>query len=368
MNFKDIFKKYGINQADLKIKVDSFSILLPEALFYEVPYEVNTLILMTQGDVLLETKQPMYTLNSKGIKLKVSRKRIPKKNSSYFHFVLTAKMLKGNYFEGINIINITCILSFLDALGFKSSVSDLNILRESYIYDMDLCTDISLGINDFHDFCRDVGKSTTDNQRLKFYDKRVFENFKDLGKKTETLQINTRKIASYNYPFIKFYSKSTELLTNSPIFTSSFLDKNFFVKNRDLRRIEITLKNSKFLKKYDNNITFLDLLSSEKLRENLFFSIINVPLLKNSKFIMRSTSDNNLYKALYISLINSLYQPNKSKKENIADILRYILHYYDADRFQKSKLKKKITELINDNIEKNDGNKRNNTNRANELY
>lgn len=329
-------------------RIDSFSLLIPEELFVKIPMELSIPIHIIQNDVLLDEKKPYFQYNYKGVKLKVSYKVIPLKENRFLEFVITSKMIFGKYFEGLNENNINTALINIEALGFVL-MPNVNIYEHCYIYDLDICIDFEMSHFEFSQFCYKFKELTNENQRVKIYEKRKFEKDNDLGKQVETIQINTRRISENQYPFLKIYSKSLELLTSSLEFTQNYLKIDEIRRNPYTRRLEVTIKNKKMLDSLIKGKNFQNVITNDILKKQLILKIISK--MEQEKEMLEFTKTYENSNAILCALINSLYQPQQTRKYNIEFILTYSLRYYkNYDKFVKSKLKRRITDIIEENL------------------
>lgn len=228
-----------------QFKIDSFSILIPATRFHSYPPiidgELSTLDLETGEEV--ETKKGYFLYDNKGIKLRVNKKYIPKKGH-YLNFVITAKMLGEDYFNGINYSNLTKIEEFLYNNNFIFVGSSL--FTDSFIYDFDICFDFSMTDLKYHHFLLAVNRELCISSSRLFYTNTGRNIIK---KSVSGYQTLSREDASIKLPFIKFYNKSLELDTKS----SLFVQEHKLSYSSNIKRLEISIKNSKHLKSVSYN-------------------------------------------------------------------------------------------------------------------
>jgi hypothetical protein len=235
-----------------QIKVDSLKILIPmlqvEVIDGKFNEKYTNLKVFESGEVIEELNRNTNTWSdSKGIKVKLEVVKIKfgaikekgNQGEDFLVFQPSSKMLKQNYFDGINLHNLPTIYEYL---------MSLNILRFSYesllqarFKDVDFCVDYSATPEEFRSINRTIELNVL--QDLKHFVK-SFD--KHLG-----LQFNERQKATPTRPFVKTYHKSAELINNSNEFYCEFLRDNHSEEiDKGIGRYEITVKDAKFKKHY----------------------------------------------------------------------------------------------------------------------
>jgi hypothetical protein len=194
----------------------------------------------------------------------------------YLIILVNAKQLGSIYFQGITTHNLTQLHKYLMSLDIAQfSLKEL-------LYSE--CTDIDIK-KDFEapdERMKEVFKAMKDNATpSEDYDKGCKLFWK---KDNKGLQFNKRETTKYlTAPFLKIYSKTSDLLTKSNIFAMAYLDNI----PQDLWRIEYTIKNKKHLQSFEIGNTFAELLSlSQEQLEAISQKSLKAVLEKRIKPLM----------------------------------------------------------------------------------
>ncbi len=240
------------------VKVDSFSLLIPINLvkIVDSKYLEKYVRVYESGEV--EDNETFFNNTHfrkiNGVKYKISKvKRIWNgKNEDFIQIIANSKMLKKDYFNGINSKNIHSIVKDINELDIV--YIDLNTALNSYVTDVDLCKDFRINLNEFSNLTKIV------NQNIIYSKKKHARSFRN-----SNLQLNERPKATPSAPFVKYYFKTLELADHSTDFKNAyFSDENI----DNIARIETTIKASKHKKALNIEYTTLkDLLelSQDKL-------------------------------------------------------------------------------------------------------
>ena len=231
--------------------MDSVSIRIPLTAVKIVDSELLVLY-HTYNGTTGEERAVVRTTNvvklDRGIKTKFSIEiQFNKDNQKVEHLVLmlTSKMLKSRYFEGIHSGTIQLVYDFLmDQNSVVFSMEDFMSAQ---------CVDIDFK----HDF---TASKLTMKQALKVMEGQYIKTGRKhsfcepfgltnrQSSKSETnigLQFNDRKTTSiHTSPYMKIYFKTGELLSKSNIFALEHLNE----LPEDLFRVEFTIKNKEHLK------------------------------------------------------------------------------------------------------------------------
>ena len=247
--------------------------------------------------------------------------------------ILTSKMLKSRYFEGIHSGSIQAVYDYLmeqQAVSFS-----LQTFLTSQAVDIDWKSDFT---------CNKL----TVKQSLKVMQKQYITTPKKnshctphglTAKGSETnigLQFNDRETTSiHTSPYMKIYFKTGELLTKSNVFALEHLQE----LPEDLFRIEFTLKNKEHLKLNDMKNTLGELLQtsqetvnkaylktlstllSKRLREAVKNDQIPPKDLLYVNFIINSLDKGDTWSMLKKNVLGSLTGSNRTKKTELLDRL-----------------------------------------------
>jgi hypothetical protein len=198
----------------------------------------------------------------------------------YLAIGISSKMLKENYFEGINKHTIQTIFNYINSTGIIE-ISKENFLNAKAV-DIDFCIDFKLKettCKDVFSICYDV---TIPSKTIK---PNLFSNNTNRG-----IQWGEREKVYKAYKtkqFLKYYAKLLELKNNSEDFYNAYLkDKinevTLFadgteytdeVTEDNLLRIETTIKNPNHFETYGIYCkTLLDLLNIDLSKHSSFFN------------------------------------------------------------------------------------------------
>jgi hypothetical protein len=328
--------------------VDSLKIRIPITrvrILDESIREIVSQVSNRTGEVLEEKANTKASRDADGIKttFSIEQRATQFDTIQYLIILVNAKQLKEQYFDGIQVGNISQLHRYLISLGVvQFSLKEL--LKGE-------CTDI--------DFKKDF-KATDDEMKEAFdlmqknstpsadYDKgnKLFWQRDNKGlqfNKRETTKIKTA-------PFLKIYSKTLDLLGKSNVFALA----HFKEIPLDLWRMEFTIKNKKHLASFGHGNTLSDILSlsneqieemgtsslravlQERVRENSLDNDSIPPrdlILVNALILLL---DNGIqWTIIKKNLLGSLTSGNRSKKNQHLDglfnsYIRPIEHYSSA--------------------------------------
>ena len=161
----------------------------------------------------------------------------------YISLTVSAKLLRENYFQGISNNTISQIYDYFMSLEvFQCSYQTFITAKVS---DVDIC------FNRYIDTPL-LFSETLDNLQSQVGTKRKFV-YKTSEVENIGLSFNERRRAKPSTPFIKFYHKYFELITQSAEFYNLYLYKNYGKQVENLTRVEATIRNyahRKRLEKY----------------------------------------------------------------------------------------------------------------------
>ncbi len=223
----------------LSIPYNLCEILDDELIEEYIKYYPNT---DTYSEVL-EKPKPLTITKFKGITLRIGYKEIAiglnKKEQitpirqRNIVLTLSAKLLKSNYFQGINKNNIKDLYN--EFMKFEIFKCSYQTFINSHPTDIDICSDRHFNNSEeFKKVLRSLIQQTENNKSfLNHYNKQS-----NLG-----LQFNHRDRATNSKPYYKLYFKQYDLETKSLEFAKQYLPM-YKQKIQNLVRIEATIKNA----------------------------------------------------------------------------------------------------------------------------
>lgn len=382
----DTFKAIPIQSA----RIDSLTLFIPLSECEVLDVRLTSSVVYWYDDV--ETfgddpkrlpPQPIVKDLNDGITHRLSLFQFPNEDFKRVQIVVTTKYLKEQYFEGITIYNFHSIVDTINAHGLIKV--SLKGVFNAVCNDIDICTNHRLDFESYKTALPIIHDGVIDTKRP--FVKVLKPEIK--GKKSKRrndpnnigLQFNEkRKSGSIKMPFIKYYNKENEILTNSVTFYNRFL-KDYLKNNnetvKDLKRVESTVKNYrhrewliKRLQITDNELkTFGDWLTLPQLtldeihRANqlqYFSSTIrtrNKNLTPLDQFLCVLIHDvleggkepNDIYKMLdFIESDNK--NTLKSAKSRLSKKLDFLIPQilYNGKSFDLEKLNRPIVEFLNE--------------------
>jgi len=221
-----------------------------------------------------------------------------KKNIEYLAFLVNAKMLLNNYFDGI--VNENIYILYKTLIDLKHFNMSFEKFLNCYVYDVDFCKDFT-SIND---------------TMLWFYKKYTYtKKYKTHAfirdERFETLQFNTRLLSRNASPYAKYYSKYWECKAKKRVHTLKFYKEND-INPRDLYnvyRFEYNMKNNKQFMRFHKT-------------ENILHKVLNIPNENHKKV---SKNIHLMYTDGYKMEIE------KSDYTAIPMLLRYIIEKSELD-------------------------------------
>ena len=193
---------------------------------------------------IVEEKEgrPVSKQTKHGITFRMSAKMNHKeihleKPTNQFKVFLSAKHLKGKYFEGINEENADLIRQEINAQEIVNIPK--KVFFDAEWRDLDFCFDFDMPLDVFEEVVVDRLPKMAQFRK----GKDVFCQYKQKG--NAGVDFNTRKGKQSDYPsrpFLKFYYKSLELEHNSFEFTDAYLN-DFDLSN--IARCEVNIKGRK---------------------------------------------------------------------------------------------------------------------------
>lgn len=240
-----------------QVEVIDYKLITPYKIFYE---ETSEFI-----DEINPPKPVIIEQN--GIKLRYSlvswthpKTKITKQ---MLCLTVSTKLLRENYFQGINKDNYTQLVDFINEKNIIKI--DYETFLNATINDIDICVNYRLDFKPYQTSLKMLYDMVKDSKKhlVELFPKRetqrINENF--------GLTFNSRENALISSPFIKFYNKTFELINNSVDFYNTYIfpQLKYGLNINNLIRKETTIKNGKhkdyILKKYIKSTEKLQTLS-----------------------------------------------------------------------------------------------------------
>lgn len=328
-----------IDSLSLKIKMEHCTVL-NKRLTSEVVYFYESI---NDFDDLIYPPKPLE-IKQRGITVRFSLCQIPDFNKEtkksvkvdYVNFTLSAKLLKEDYFQGINKNNLKKLYDAFIAFGVVDL--DYQHFKEARVSDIDICINRYIPDEDFREFA--TGLLYQADERAKHM--RFFNEENELG-----LVYNKREWAVPSLPFIKMYQKELELINRSPEFYATYIS-DYATILPELVRVEATIKNWKHKKRLERKNILPPFSTLEELLEipktNLFeFICFSVGSYVQRKYKSKSPKLSPMDFLLY-----------KFIEDNYSKGLEFMLGYADlfegtspaTEKVAKTRIRNKIKELF----------------------
>ena len=279
--------------------------------------------------------------------------------TQYLAIGISAKMLKENYFEGINKNTIQSIFNYINSTGV------IEISKETFLnakaVDIDFCIDFKLKDTT----CKEVFKICYE---VTIPSKNIKPNH--FNEKTNRgIQWGERDKVYKGYKtkqFLKYYAKLLELKNNSPEFFNTYLkeklnEKTLFadgteysdsITEENLLRIETTIKNPNHFETYGIQCkTLIDLLNIDLSIHNAFFNRPIQTYMSGYRPIQHSLTLSP-YDRILIEHIKLKASTMGLQPMEVTDSIVYAMYPNGTDKkptvlkSERSRFKKKLIELL----------------------
>lgn len=349
-------------------KIDSFRLIVPlsdvkvlDSKFMQRFVSLN----LDSGEIDTETEHIKTSNFSQhnGIKLGFAMKNIyyEKKGSQVQCLIIgiNAKMLKSNYFEGINKYTIETIFNYINASGYFKIEKE--IFLNAKVTDVDFCIDFKLT----NITCKDVFSICYElTEPSKIIKPNLFEL--KLNKGIEWGKRDDVAKAYKTKQFLKYYAKVLELMHNSTEFYDSYIkdklneetlfaDSSIFAPDyneNNILRIETTIKNTDHFATYGIKCkTLIELLNIDLLKHNAIFNRPIQTYMSGYKTITHN-SKLTLTERGWIYSLNLLAKSMNLKPIEVVDILVLQMFPFSENnklnvlKSSRSQFKKKLIELV----------------------
>ena len=349
-----------------RVKIDSFRIHIPIEYVTIISNNFNKKVVAnvyedgTIEDCDTHTTPPIFKTIT-GINCRFDVKKLLSENKqqrTFVRIIVNAKMLKQEYFNGIDKTNIHKVFKFINDTGI------IQITKEDFlyanVYDVDFCVDVLLQDTTCKELVQTAYQLATPIKDLLI---KPYTSAKNRG-----IQFGMRKTAGKSYEtkqYLKYYAKLVSLKhdkKNTEFYETYVKDiiheKTLFADgteqdspfNEDnFLRMETTLKNSNHFATYGKQVkTLKDLLQLDIKTDYSYFRRPQAHYMTSFRIIKHSTELNTTDK-VYIEMLKL----NASwMAMDIFTVIPYVvdkihpLHSKEKDlKTKRNRLRKKFTEL-----------------------
>ena len=258
--------------------------------------------------------------------------------------LVNSKQVGYKYFEGITNDTIKIIYNL--CIHNQVMKCSYEMFRQSAVTDIDIKKDFRFDtLPDYKQMLEGM-KVMSVKSNLRDKGHRPFNDKGNLG-----LEFGTRVTTSaISNPFTKVYFKQKELETNSFDFADRYLSD---VDYKNVFRIETTIKDKRHFDSFKlglNDLTLdviLNLTTEEK--DIILANAFNRHLLPRKRFVISKNEELNPTDQSYLSIITSLVNAGS---HDFDEVLNLLIKDIDC-RKAKSRKKKQITTLYNNNYKPN---------------
>jgi len=348
-NASQIINSDAIIWDERGVKLDSFKLRLPLPYVDVIDRDIRGKWLLVNEesgvvDSSARTRENSVYRDFPGkvnIRFAIEKQVVNKGIEEYLTMSVPAKILKGNYLDGINSENIEEVYKAL--IGAKvANFSLYNFLDKSACTDVDFAKDFQYK-GDFVQMLRSVAEITKPSKK-RDHGYRIFTEKQNRG-----IEFSVRETTSIvSNPYFKIYDKGMELLSKSRDFTRDFL---YNQEITGLGRMEATMKNKKHVELLwghrCNSLQALLKMPQDDKRQVIDHAI-KCHLEKRNKATtaMRQLKGMNvaLYQSIKLHLDGAEITKEKTLNDAWDDLSEKLVCAY-ANRSQKSQIRKKLNEL-----------------------
>lgn len=350
-----------------KVKIDSFRLLVPfnnvTILDTTLEQKVIAQILDTGEIQELENSETKSTIfkTEKGINSRFAIHHFfneQKELTKYLAIIVNAKMLKEQYFQGIDKTNIHKAFNFINSQGVIKI--DKETFLNSKVVDVDFCVDIVLkdtSVKEFVKYANQIAKPKKETNVITYtQDKNTgiqFGHRLGVGKaylKKQFLKYYAKLVSlKYDEKNVEFY----ETFIKPKLFQRTiFSDQKEYkspINENNLIRMETTVKNKDHFKTYGKEINVLnDLLKLDIQTDYFYFLRPQMQYMDVYKRIVHNEKETLTDKVYYQLMVQTSNNLSMDVQDTIPFILN-MLYPYDADdktlKQKRNQLKNKLTDI-----------------------
>lgn len=346
-----------------KLKNNSLGISSIDSLKYRIPIHqvdilnknildklVNVKTNTETGEVIEETPIQANSLKIQrgGYQIHFGIQKMP--DCKYLVVIINSYLLEKKYLEGITLANIELVYNnLMKCEVFKMSFE--NFLEYGVCSDIDIKKDLELEKDEFIKGMKQLESHSIARKKTGL-GVNVFNKANNIG-----IEWNSREKATAKSPFLKVYHKYTQSICKDAELLSKeqepFFEKYIGQDNlKNIVRVESTIKNLKSARKH--GIEKLSLIELLKLTPNDLNTILTTAINLNVESRMPERQKPRTKSELSPSeLIYYIHLDNMIRVQmfNFDTALEYTLEYFD-DKVTKARMKKKLTSIYNEHIEK----------------
>lgn len=326
----------NINQ----ISIDSLKIRLPLDIITILNDDLKSYWYLVNGNSgeidPKKYKENCYPYEDHGIKIKFAIEKqtiIDRETKDYLVILVSSKILKSKYFEGIREDNLKTV--FEEIIGLKIvDFSFDDFINKSECTDCDFKKDIK--VENLRVIIQDMITRTNPS-------KKKDEGYRSYNRKDNIgIEFSDRRTTAFKTnPFLKVYHKETELRMKSNDFAYTYLRE---INYSNLCRVEATVKNKKHFKYLGIENTSLKNLTSlnEDQKKNIIGMAVNFHLSREIKPPKKTDKFSSPDKILIYNAISFMI----GQRINFDRILMYLLSGIN-NPVSRSRKKSEITEIYN---------------------
>jgi hypothetical protein len=348
-------------------KIDSLRLLVPldEVEIIDSKFLKTFVSFCPETDEIDETSAHIKTTiyhEFNGIKMRfalVNLFDINKQHIEYLAIGISSKMLKENYFEGINKTTIETIFNYVNSLDIIKISKE--VFLNAKVVDIDFCVDFKL----YNTTCKEVFSTCYE---LTIPSKTIKPNlFKETTNRG--IEWGKRQDVAKGYKtkqFLKYYAKVMELKYNSTKFYEAYikdkLNENILFADgtfheyenteENVLRIETTIKNPNHFRTYGIEcVTLLDLLKIDLMLHSAIFNRPIQTYMNGYKTIRHNTELSPLERT-YLFSLNLLATSMKLSPIDVIDCFVNSIYPFTNGtkpstlKVQRSRFRSTLYELI----------------------
>lgn len=263
-----------------------------------------------------------------------------KVTEEFYTFKITSKLLKENYFNGIDNNTFKQIYDYIKSVGYEIEFKDF---LKSELTDIDYKFDLILA--------PEVYKSIAKQYNLNAIEwKELYKGLDNYNQKTnQGVSFGIRERATPSYPFMKVYNKELESKNKSFNFFnvySTIIDNQY--------RWEFTIKNKKHFDYLGLNNTLEFHLQLVEENQNKLWEIfkiyhnIHLNNFTSNLELTKKKEYTNMNDIILSALVEKLINENDFGIKSIISYFNFLLDNQNISRTSKYRMINKVEEIYND--------------------
>ena len=350
-----------------KVKIDSFRLLIPfkDVTILDTTLEQKVIAqILDTGEIQeLENSETKSTIfkTEQGINSRFAIHHFfneQKELTKYLAVIVNAKMLKEQYFQGIDKTNIHNAFNFINSQGVIKI--DKETFLNAKVVDVDFCVDIILkdtSVKEFVKYANQIAKPKKETNVITYtQDKNTgiqFGHRLGVGKaylKKQFLKYYAKLVSlKYDEKNIEFYKTFIEpRLFEKTIFSDQKEHKSILNESNFIR-METTIKNKDHFKTYGKNISTLkDLIQLDIQTDYFYFLRPQMQYMDVYQKILHNENETLTDKVYYQLMVQTSNNLSMDVQDTIPFLLNMLFPYNSDDKNLKQKrnqLKKKLIDI-----------------------